>query len=152
MAQQPNPFSMAGGVSSNSGEVPQHGSTEQWSGTVFAGAFGVTPPASQAQSRTTWPANTNRNRSLSAAGRRLAFTSARNSARARRTQDDEEETENRSRERRRPEAQEDDPPLPSGWGARTLTLERRAELQATMTHVQSVLWTRMKRSTRRLIP
>ena len=137
---QPNPFDIPGGMNSNSGGVPQHGSTEQWTGTVFAGAFGVTPPASQVPSRATSPATTTRNRSLSAAGRRLAFTSARNSARARRTQNDEEETENRSRERRRPDVQEDDPPLPTGWGARTLALERKMqELEKALTHVQQVV-------------
>ena len=135
---QPNPFSMAGGVSSGSGEVPQHGSTEQWSGTVFAGAFGVTPPASRAAS----PAPTSpRNRSPSAAGRRFSFTAQRNSARARRTQNDEEETENRSRERRRAEAPpEDDPPLPTGWGARMLASEKKIqELEKALTHVQQVV-------------
>ena len=75
MAQPPNPYGMGGGVSSGSGGVPQHGSTEQWGGTVFAGAFGVTPPVSQAPSRAASPAAASpRNRSPSAGGRRVNYT------------------------------------------------------------------------------
>ena len=74
----PNPFGMG---NTNSAGSDQHGTAEPWAGTVFAGALGITPPATRANSpagRGSSPAPTNSPRKRSAtASAFLRATSAR---------------------------------------------------------------------------
>ena len=129
MASTPSPFSIPFGVppASTTGPNPmptipvsaQHGSAEQWAGTVFANSnnpMGITPPSSP---------------------RRTARSIPRSPSPRRRTRDDDDD-DNRDRERE-PRRRNDTPffnaeyDAPEGLGARLLVAENRIrELTATV--------------------
>ena len=101
MASQ-SPFNIGSNAPQNP-VPPQHGSSEQWSGTVF----GITPPASP---------------------RRTTRSMPRSPSATRRSRPDDDEDANRDRERetrRRPYREPEDGQLPEGWGARMLASENR---------------------------
>lgn len=127
-----NPFAAGLGQ----GSVPpnpllrQHGSSELWTGTVFAsdigGRLGMTPPQSPRRLTT-----------------RAMPRSPSNGRRDRSPQDGNEENNDREREtRRRPFQAEptEEQPLPGGWGARMLSSENRIkELTEQITVIKKVV-------------
>ena len=129
MAQQPHPFRMGPGVPVNSQASSQHGTAEQWAGTVFSsdmgGRLGMTPPGSP---RRTSPRTSPRSPSA---------------PRRPRGHDEDEDHRDRERENRRRlprEQNEEDPPIPQGWGARMLAFENRLrELGEAVTEVKKVV-------------
>ena len=123
-----SPFSV--GATSNYGPSVQHGTAEQWSGTVFGGMTGVGGPLGM-----TPPLSPRRSPSPRAGSRRGASPRR-----------DEEDDENRDRERdrrRRPNLvlpADDGQPLPEGWGSRMLAAENKIrELTDSLNAVRSVL-------------
>ena len=128
MAQQEHPFRMGAGNPVGSPASSQHGTAEQWAGTVFSsdmgGRFGMTPPASP---RRTSPRTLPRSPSAQ---------------RRPRGHDEDEDHRDRERESRRrmPREQTEDPPIPQGWGARMLAFENRLrELGEAVTDVKKVV-------------
>ena len=130
----PNPFGMGAGA--GTGAVPgsmgplQHGSAEQhWRGSVFAsdigGRLGMTPPLTPRRSASP------RQRST------FTLPSRSPSRRAR----DEEDDRSRDRERdRRGRPENDEQPLPEGWGARMLAAETKIRaLDSAMSEVKRVV-------------
>ena len=105
----------------------QHGHAEQWAGTVFdhqdfGGHLGVTPPTS--------PRRTN------------ARTGPRSASvpRVGRHDDDERDRDREREQRRRPQRDNEDRPLPEGWGNRMLAAENRIrELAEAVKEVQAVV-------------
>ena len=132
----PNPFGMG---NTKSAASDRHGTAELWAGTVFAGALGITLPATRANSpagRGSSPAPTNsaRNRSATASAF-LRATSAR-----RRSQAEQEERRTRERDQRQPEPRNVEQQLPTEWGARTLSSETRIEaLEESMVSLRTML-------------
>ena len=127
-----SPFAMpsTGTGSGQNQDSAQHGNAEQWSGTVFSndigGRFGMTPPSSpRASARATSPRTGPRSNS---APRR---------DRAREQSEDAERDRERDRDRRRrPPREDDEQPLPTGWGVRMLAAENKIkELQTVIESV-----------------
>ena len=120
---------MGAGIPETSPGSSQHGTAEQWAGTVFSsdvgGRFGMTPPTSP---RRTSPRTSPRSPSA---------------PRGPRGHDEDEDHRDRERESRRRmprEQHEEDPPIPQGWGARMLAFENRLrELGETVTEVKKVV-------------
>ena len=129
MATQ-NPFHMGNNGGAQNGSSAQHGTAEQWSGTVFSsdigGRFGMTPPTSP------------RRRSMS------PRTGPRGNFAPRPDRDEDEGERDREREvRRRPpheRAARTDQPLPEGWGGRMLQAENKIrELADAVTQIRKVV-------------
>ena len=127
----PNPFSVPVGHTHNPSQpIPvsaQHGSAEQWAGTVFADVnnpMGITPPASP---------------------RRTTRTIPRNASPRPRSRFDDDDDDNRDREResrRRTPFYDAEYHNPDGLGARLLVVENRIrELAATFIETKGVIET-----------
>ena len=125
------PFGIGGaGTIANFWTSAQHGTAEQWSGTVFGaagygGPLGMTPPLSP-------------RRSLSPRTGPRRGTSPR--GRDREEEDDANRDRERDRRRRPPQESRDDQPLPEGWGARMLTNESKIrELTASVESMKQII-------------